>query len=471
MPAPGSECGADDGNSLGATAQYTKKRHRKDDQDPSDAESTPPPTKHGRYQLRSKPKQEPTTIAETVLKLVTGDPKQATQKGKSELRKVLKDIEKDFKQTHNALVKSDDRVRQLQTELREIKKQDKLQVIQELAKIQESNKYLILQAQLGGVQRELEWTKEDLANAKERLKAYDDPIEAQRVAMVRVQIRHFMQLHEPSENGGFEYGLVSFFFHGRPHQWSEDIPLGRIEDPDLVEDRMRKAGVINSSQEYLNAPQHLKFDMDLPNGDSARILLRAALTKFLCDNFLSKPFFLDHDYYEPLTREKQQGRSLSDLLREFLPNERMEAIEWRIQTLERLIKISPPTKEYSTRHAKAFLNEYSYLVKSVTEDSEEDLAKLILDFINVTIVLWTKRTIFNVVGFPEMPSQTFDMKNDLVHDASGVCLAGQHHEIHGRPLAVLVQPIVMATRYKPSGEEMTTVCWSRACVWVSQKNE
>ena len=85
---------------------------------------------------------------------------------------------------------------------------------------------------------------------------------------------------------------ISAFFQGDFFSWCSDLCALRIDDQGSVAEHLRNIGIINSGQEYLSSPQHLQFDMDLPDGSSPLVLLQAALAKALSDSFLTNPFFL-----------------------------------------------------------------------------------------------------------------------------------------------------------------------------------
>lgn len=101
---------------------------------------------------------------------------------------------------------------------------------------------------------------------------------------------------------------IAQFFQGEFFSWCADVCIPAIVDQKNVARHLRKLGLINGKEAYLNAPQHLQFDMTLPDGSSPLVLLQAALAGRLCDAFLANPFFL--------AREQQQLKEFEQTLLE-----------------------------------------------------------------------------------------------------------------------------------------------------------
>ncbi|KAL6849649.1 hypothetical protein ACO1O0_009192 [Amphichorda felina] len=85
---------------------------------------------------------------------------------------------------------------------------------------------------------------------------------------------------------------ISKFFQGDFFSWCADTCATGVAQQESVASFLRSIGIINSTQDYENAPRDLQFDMNLSDGSSPLVLLQAVLSAVLCETFLTNPFFL-----------------------------------------------------------------------------------------------------------------------------------------------------------------------------------
>ena len=106
---------------------------------------------------------------------------------------------------------------------------------------------------------------------------------------------------------------ISKFFQGEFFSWCADTCATRVAQEESVASFLHSIGIINSTQDYENAPQDLKFDMDLPDGSSPLVLLQAVLSAVLCETFLTNPFFLAEETADSL-KEFETALSIGEVL-------------------------------------------------------------------------------------------------------------------------------------------------------------
>ena len=85
---------------------------------------------------------------------------------------------------------------------------------------------------------------------------------------------------------------IGKFFQEDFFSWCADMCATRVENQESAAEHLQRIGIINDCPTYRDAPEHLKFDMDIPDGSSSLVLLQAALATALCDAFLTNPYFL-----------------------------------------------------------------------------------------------------------------------------------------------------------------------------------
>lgn len=82
------------------------------------------------------------------------------------------------------------------------------------------------------------------------------------------------------------------FFQGDFFSWCSDLCAPELKDPDQVAARLHSMSLLNTHEAYLRAPKFLKLDLGLGDGEASLPLLQAALSSFLCREFLTSPYFL-----------------------------------------------------------------------------------------------------------------------------------------------------------------------------------
>lgn len=85
---------------------------------------------------------------------------------------------------------------------------------------------------------------------------------------------------------------LRLFFQGDFFSWCSDLCAPELKDPDQLAARLHSMSLLNTHEAYLRAPEFLKLDLRLGDGEASLPLLQAALSSFLCREFLTSPYFL-----------------------------------------------------------------------------------------------------------------------------------------------------------------------------------
>ncbi|KAK2594475.1 hypothetical protein QQS21_007822 [Conoideocrella luteorostrata] len=251
---------------------------------------------------------------------------------------------------------------------------------------------------------------------------------------------------------------LSKFFYGDFLSWCADMCVKSVSQMETDVDHLRNLGIINGCQTYVQSPQHLQFDMDMPDGSSPVVLLQAALATELCHAFLTNPYFLAEE-------EKHSLRQFEEKLSN---GPKALMIDWRIQTVKCLETIVPFHPALAMSKAVSFVAKYGFLLQELDQAAHEELVGLFTDFARLALKLWQIRTSIYVAGMPQLANVEFQLgshKMEGQHDI--VSEMGQ--QLNGRPIGIVMRPLIYSEPVEQEGKPAEQVIWSKALVWVSGK--
>lgn len=138
------------------------------------------------------------------------------------------------------------------------------------------------------VQAKLKRSNDDVASLQKRV-AEDEAKLSKVCASAVSTLAHSVSRDVPDDVVKSD---ISKFFQGDFFSWCADTCATGVAQQESVASFLRSIGIINSTQDYENAPRDLQFDMNLSDGSSPSVLLQAVLSAVLCETFLTNPFFL-----------------------------------------------------------------------------------------------------------------------------------------------------------------------------------
>ncbi|CAG9983344.1 unnamed protein product [Clonostachys byssicola] len=262
------------------------------------------------------------------------------------------------------------------------------------------------------------------------------------------------------------------FFQGDFFSWCSDLCAPELKDPDQVAIHLHSMNILNTTKTYLQSPEFLKLDLRLGDGEASLPLLQAALSSFLCREFLKSPYFLV-DMNPRLHRESQvAGSPALDAIESTLAKVQPDAaIDWRINTLQTLEKSTPMTTKAAENSATVFLNNFQFLIDELywdDKDAKGDLAKIILSFATLSLRLWKRRGNINVHYINSFANIPFRWKSPSM-DADAQALATLGSQTEGRPIALLMRPGIISQPLARSGDVKVEVTWLKALAWISSR--
>lgn len=131
-----------------------------------------------------------------------------------------------------------------------------------------------------------------------------------------------------------------------------------------------------------------------------------------------------------------------------------------------LESIAPLDPASSVAKAKEFETEFGFLLQELDEESREDLANLFTSFATLCLRLWKIRTDIGVFGMPGFVGAKFDLGSEHM-DGEQVTVSSLGPKLNGRPIGVVMRPLIVAEPVVAAGKPPHQVVWSKALVWVS----
>lgn len=136
--------------------------------------------------------------------------------------------------------------------------------------------------------------------------------------------------------------------------------------------------------------------------------------------------------------------------------------------MECLEKIAPFNPALALKKARAFEDNFWFLLGEIDQQSHEDLAQLFTDFARLSLRLSKIRTTISVLGMPRLADEEFQLESGLVQGEPTV-VSALGERLNGRPIGVVIRPLIISEPVVPEDKPQQQVIWSKAIVWVSGK--
>ncbi|KAL6800811.1 hypothetical protein GGI42DRAFT_326970 [Trichoderma sp. SZMC 28013] len=340
----------------------------------------------------------------------------------------------------------------------------------------EISKLGAVSTQLQDAKSKLEKISSQLQDEKSKVAKLQKYIEKNETVVTKAHETHVSSLSK-SVSRPFTDDMIKDelkrFYENDFLSWCGDLSSMEVDEPEKAKEKLQSMGIINSCKSYMNEPANLQFSMDLPYGSSPMILLQAVLSQTLCDTFLRDAYFLA----DGMETSKVLGQNPADSRRWLKELEDMLCkvdknfgIDWRIQTVQSLEKATPLNFHLAENKAKAFVQDFHFLLKQVDDQALKDLSQLFLDFGNMALKLWKTRTVIKTHGMSRFAEQRFDAESPFI-EADGVGSPAARRRLQGRYVGVVVRPLIVSEPLGQDGEASGEVVWLKAAGWVSDFEE
>lgn len=120
----------------------------------------------------------------------------------------------------------------------------------------------------------------------------------------------------------------------------------------------------------------------------------------------------------------------------------------------------------SASYARQFENDFVFLLGKLDEEAREDLGKLFTAFALLALKLWKTRSSIAVIGMPTFADTAFELGSKHM-DGDPTTVSSLGRRLDGRPIGVVMRPLIVSKPIVPEDRQQEEVVWSKAFVWVS----
>jgi hypothetical protein len=149
------------------------------------------------------------------------------------------------------------------------------------------------------------------------------------------------------------------------------------------------------------------------------------------------------------------------------------AHSWRAKTVEAL-NTGPASRtafeKYCDHVIDKFFHSYGPLLHpEMQEQARQTLREPVVKFGEFAIQLWSMRSDVRFGELPYFSKRPFALRSDEMRVARAVRLGDYDTSLDGRPIQVVVQPLITAYGTPDGRKYQRRRIWSKAVVWVSSK--
>ncbi|KAK6347333.1 hypothetical protein TWF696_007402 [Orbilia brochopaga] len=212
-----------------------------------------------------------------------------------------------------------------------------------------------------------------------------------------------------------------------------------------------------------------------------QVIVQALLSTFVAENLLGKPFFL-------LSEEHEAGLSASDVLQNlydsFLSVDVAKGHSWRFETFQLLsqirkkstrsgyynsIKIANLQSHHCEQAARAFVDGPAAIFIGPNAACLGQLTKIFNDIADIAFSLWSQKAFLTVRGFKHLTGVPFnwDSLHVQAHALHHLSRPGKTHSRDGDPIAMVVQPEIVAYGNEEGEEYDKEKVWAKAVISLS----
>ncbi|KAJ4317354.1 hypothetical protein N0V84_007411 [Fusarium piperis] len=294
--------------------------------------------------------------------------------------------------------------------------------------------------------------QEDLRREKARVRQLKEEIRDQEHVIAKVH-SNAISLLSSNVSSDFPDDKIrrelDSLFHGIARDWCLDFHATDEIDESSAAAVLMSNNVLACDPDL---PAHLRINMR--DETAAPVLLQAALAKFLCDSFLTEPFFLQ-DWLPKISDAAFKGTNIDAIT------------TWRVQTVQYLEVAFPPSRRFFEERAEGFVRQYACLLQQVHEDTLLELAKLMGQFYKLAMQLWKRHALISVEGLEQENLKHFRSAQPDMEAEDSVLRGGGGENFDGRPVQVMVRPRIVSQLVHQDGQLADRVVWAKAVVWVS----
>jgi len=253
--------------------------------------------------------------------------------------------------------------------------------------------------------------------------------------------------------------------------WARQNSTKTFRDRYLVKNDQIKRGMLASDSELDPVD---RFDIETDTASDT--LLEAVLNKEICHGFLQNPYFVTRSILRDDEARELVPNILQQVERHLATNDHTGSLVWRAQTLELLTRKKSNSRESRQNcyvdFMKMFLERYSTLIQqSLDQEELEILLNIISRFGEFALQLWALKTEINFEELAYFRHKKFRVHSQEMAAAHIVQLEPGDTRLDGRPISIVVQPLIVALRKADDKKPEKWKIWAKGVVWLSNRRD
>ncbi|KPI45756.1 uncharacterized protein AB675_251 [Cyphellophora attinorum] len=266
------------------------------------------------------------------------------------------------------------------------------------------------------------------------------------------------------------------------HEWSR---TNSNKDPGVIKTVPFRKKLDNSGLVHRLDPDdpNTALEFDLEDSTATDTLLNADLSIEICERFLGTPFFVAEQIQtigsqaSPVDHHDSTDRALERLLRRLKKDagDRISiAHTWRASTVRVLAETARLQgrldRMFDTHAAEILLEAGPLLDSRLSKRERSDFAELVQKFGNLALQLWSQNHEPKYVLPRMLKGMQFKHSSPDMEAARVVGLEKGDRSLDGRPIMVVLQPLIQGFGDQNGHDYDKHRIWSKAVVWVSNRS-
>jgi hypothetical protein len=129
-------------------------------------------------------------------------------------------------------------------------------------------------------------------------------------------------------------------------------------------------------------------------------------------------------------------------------------------------------QQYAESVTESFLKRYAKLLDPEMDGQDKRrLLDIVIEFGSFALKLWSQKSVISIYGLRHFSEKAFSVSSAEMEAARAVRLEESDSGLDGRPIPVVVQPLIVAYGTPEGKDYEKRKIWSKAVVWVSSKNK
>jgi len=329
-----------------------------------------------------------------------------------------------------------------------------------------------LEVELAQLEKQNKGLSADLEEERSFIKQLRAQIRSQEAVVTKAQVAAVARL---TENVSSE--LADDIIHERFKElfeetegWARQNSTKSFRDGYLVKNELIEMGMLASDSELDPVD---RFDIETDTASDT--LLEAVLNKEICRGFLQNPYFATRS----ILRDDERTRELVPNIlqrveRHLATNDHTGSLVWRAQTVELLTRKKSNSRESRENCyvdlTEMFLERYSTLIQQPLDQEEREiLQRIISHFGEFALQLWALKTEIKFEELAYFRHKEFGVHSQQMAAAHIVQLEPGDTRLDGRPISIVLQPLIVALRKADDKKPEKWKIWAKGVVWLSNR--